>query len=884
MRERIIKLATSYPRTIFVVVALLVVGIGSQMARVVVDTDPQNMLPADQAERLFHNQAKKTFQLHDMLVVGVVNDKDPDGVFNPHSLARIHALSRKIAAIDGVIERDLLSPATVDKTTPDGAGTVRFSWLLAEPPKTRAEALRIKADALRLPMLNGSLVTENGQAVAIYVPLSDKKQSHRISQEIKAAVTGLSGAEQYFITGLPVAEDTFGVEMFVQMAISAPMAALVIFIIMWWFFRSLPLITAPMLLSMATVLITMGALIGLGYTVHIMSSMIPIFLMPIAVVNSIHILSEFSDNYAPGKDKREVIRHVMGKLFTPMFYTSLTTIAGFGSLAFAPIPPVKVFGAFVALGVLISFLLSVIFIPAYIVSLSDKTLARLPGSDEEPAEGEEAKGLLARILPKVGGFSVAHSRIVVMALLVISAISAYGISKIVINDNPVLWFKESHEIRIADKVLNQHFAGTYPAYVVLEKTDKDPQQKLAAAVNKALAPKADATAEQRKASQAVLTAYKGFEAASKEKDFGQRINGLIDKVEDATDNADETHEAFWATVTDRLEKAQSAHKYFQSPAALAYIDALQQELGRSKIVGKSNSLVDVVKTLNRDLHDGSAKYYMLPKSSAAVAQSLLTYQSSHRPHDLWHFATPDMRQASVWVQLKSGDNQNMRRVMDRVDAFVAQNPPPAGVSVKWAGMTYLNVIWQDAMVAGMFSSLLGSFGIVLLMMIFLFRSVIFGLLSMIPLSITIAFIYGLIGLMGKDYDMPVAVLSAMTLGLSVDFAIHFLQRSRRLHLELGSWQLALAAMFHGPGRAISRNAIVIAIGFLPLLAAPLVPYNTVGFFMAAIMGISGVVTLMLLPAVMNLIRNKLPALKADSQDHNPNTSPTSRRLAEEEIA
>ncbi len=58
-------------------------------------------------------------------------------------------------------------------------------------------------------------------------------------------------------------------------------------------------------------------------------------------------------------------------------------------------------------------------------------------------------------------------------------------------------------------------------------------------------------------------------------------------------------------------------------------------------------------------------------------------------------------------------------------------------------------------------------------------------------------------------------------------------------------------MFEEPARAIARNAIVIAIGFTPLFFAPLVPYITVGAFMAAIMALSGVTTLILLPAVMS---------------------------------
>ncbi len=92
------------------------------------------------------------------------------------------------------------------------------------------------------------------------------------------------------------------------------------------------------------------------------------------------------------------------------------------------------------------------------------------------------------------------------------------------------------------------------------------------------------------------------------------------------------------------------------------------------------------------------------------------------------------------------------------------------------------------MVIGMLQSFLGSFLVVFLLMIVLFRSVLWGLLSMIPLTVTIGLIYGLIGLGGKDYDMPVAVLSALTLGLAVDFAIHFLARARALMREHGSWQ------------------------------------------------------------------------------------------------
>ena len=124
---------------------------------------------------------------------------------------------------------------------------------------------------------------------------------------------------------------------------------------------------------------------------------------------------------------------------------------------------------------------------------------------------------------------------------------------------------------------------------------------------------------------------------------------------------------------------------------------------------------------------------------------------------------------------------------------------------------------------------------------------------MIPLSVTISLIYGIIGIAGKPYDMPVAVLSSLTLGLSVDFSIHFIQRYREIRAEVQTRQEAMSRMFDEPARAIMRNVLVIAFGFTPLLFATLVPYITVGVFLASIMLISGIGTLMFLPALIQLL-------------------------------
>ena len=826
-------------------IALLCLGFASQLPRIVVDTDPENMLPADQGARVLHDAVKRDFTLYDMLIVGVVDETDADGVFTPAALAHVHELTGRIQTMEGVVRQEVLSLSTVDNIEQGGPGVVRFGWLMQDPPSTRDDARALRDAADRLPTIRGTLVSEDGRATAIYVPLERKLDSDRIAGEIEEIVAGFEGTEQYHLTGLPVAEDTFGVEMFTQMGITAPLAGLVVFLLMWFFFRSLALVAAPMILAVVTVVATMGLMIGLGFSVHIMSSMIPIFLMPIAVVDSVHILSEFADRYPRIGNRRETIRKVLDDLYTPMLYTSLTSAAGFASLALAPIPPVRVFGIFVAIGITLAFALTITLIPAYIVTLSEASIEKLRTRN---ASGDGG-GLLARLLAQVGAWTQTSPRTVVALTVAMAAVSVLGISRIQINDNPVRWFHPGHKIRVADRVLNEHFAGTYNAFLVLQAGDASrDRDALIADVRAYLETAADAGPDLTGAwSEATASAATELES----------VDALIDDVFLRLDEADDDEAALWDGVLVRLEDGQSALKVFQTPEALGYLENLQGALDASGLVGKSNGLTDIVKTVHRELREGDAEYFTIPATSAGVAQTLLSYQSSHRPDDLWHFVTPDYRAANVWLQLKSGDNQDMIRVTEEVDAHLADTPPPEGISVHWAGLTYLNVVWQQEMVSGMLKALLGGFVIVFLMMLVLFRSVAFAALAMLPLSVTIGFIYGVIGLVGKDYDMPVAVLSALTLGLSIDFAIHFLQRARTIHVETRDWAITVDRLFAEPARAISRNAIVIAVGFLPLLTSSLVPYQTVGLFLAAIMAASAVVTLVLLPSVVHLVQSRL---------------------------
>ena len=408
-------------------------------------------------------------------------------------------------------------------------------------------------------------------------------------------------------------------------------------------------------------------------------------------------------------------------------------------MALAPIPPVQVFGLFVAIGVISAWLLTMVFVPAFVIVLGEESLKRIATGNVTASER-----LLAGGVRQMGRLAMKRSYIVVGLFVLLAAASIPGIMQIEVNDNPVRWFKSGSEIRVAIRELNRHFPGTYNASLIIE---------------------------------------------------ADRPGMLTD------------------------------------PEVVASVAALQDHWNSVDAVGQTTSYVDVVKgtTPSGELHEDQeeierALELAVGRPSGSLVGSLIT---------------ADYSRGNVQLLMKDGDNQAMQEVVDRTDGFLKDNPLPPGIRTAWAGETFLNLVWQDKMVSGMLKAFISTFGVVLVLVILLFRSLRWGLVAMLPMSATILLVYGALGFAGKDYDMPLAVLSTLVLGISIDFAIHFLQRYREQMKEaLMTSGRALSRVFEEPARAIARNALIVALGFVAMFFSSLVPYIVVGVLMVSIMVLS----------------------------------------------
>ncbi|MFA5809715.1 MAG: MMPL family transporter, partial [Thermoleophilia bacterium] len=280
-----------------------------------------------------------------------------------------------------------------------------------------------------------------------------------------------------------------------------------------------------------------------------------------------------------------------------------------------------------------------------------------------------------------------------------------------------------------------------------------------------------------------------------------------------------------------------------SPASIRYIEGLQAELMTLPIVGNTYSVADSVKMANMMMNGNNPSAFFVPDSPEQVSQLLA---AAAKPSDL----EKNREKANIQVQLKTWDASAMDDVLEKTDAYIAANPAPAGITFRPAGIGYFNKVWNDEVLGDMIRVFIIGAAMILLVLVIVFRSLKWAAVSFMPLLFTILIIFGALGFIGKDFDMPIAVLSTLSLGLAVDFAIHFVRRYRQRLETDPDIEQALLWTISRPGKGIIRNAILFSATFSVMVFAALTPYITVGFFIMSIVMVSAVLTLVYLPAII----------------------------------
>ena len=286
----------------------------------------------------------------------------------------------------------------------------------------------------------------------------------------------------------------------------------------------------------------------------------------------------------------------------------------------------------------------------------------------------------------------------------------------------------------------------------------------------------------------------------------------------------------------------------KDPAFLVQLDEIQNWLQQRETLGPINSMGDYLKEINQALNGDDPEFYRLPSSREMTAQLLLLYESSGANEDLSDIKDFDNRYARLVVPVVNMQASVMQAELESIEAYLSENHPRLQAVV--TGTMALYTVQDTYISEGMALSFLIALGVITLFFIVLFKSVKYGLLSIIPSVLPIVLAGSIAGWLGISLDQSAVIVFAMTMGIAVDDAIHVMSRYLLAKGEGASTKQSIARAMNESGRAVVFSSIVLVFGFSVLCFASFTTIIYVGLFGSIIMTLALVGDLVMLPAIL----------------------------------
>ncbi len=171
--------------------------------------------------------------------------------------------------------------------------------------------------------------------------------------------------------------------------------------------------------------------------------------------------------------------------------------------------------------------------------------------------------------------------------------------------------------------------------------------------------------------------------------------------------------------------------------------------------------------------------------------------------------------------------------------------------MRYAGSGYKGLIFTDLILEGQIMSLILSLIIVIVLLSFMFKNIKLGFIGAVPIIITAAISFGIMGFLNIPLNTTSALLSSIAIGIGIDYAVHFIEQYRHNMENTNNVELAAQRTMAHSGRAIIFNAVVVITGFLVLLFSVFPPNRELGALVSLNMFTSFVGTLTIMLVLLN---------------------------------
>jgi predicted RND superfamily exporter protein len=678
-------------------------------------------------------------------------------------------------------------------------------------------------------ILERTYISDDDKSVLFILDLKEGYDSNKIGslyQEIKDKYN-----YEVHMSGMPFINYELAQTAMTDMMYLLPIAVFIILFILFYFFKSRSGVTLPI----ATVII--GAIWIMGimkFSFDAFTSitiMIPIILIGIGVDYSIHFLSRYYELKYENQDTQTSIKNTMKTLFKPLLLTTITTVIGIASLVSTGIKPIIQLGIMASIGVVIIFILSITFMPAFLRISKSKARSFL----KEDGENKFLRKFTEIVLNKKYFF--------IVLLSVVGIIFVSNIPKLEASMDMSIYLPRSSESIEGGEFINDHFGGS-----------------------------------------SFLTVY--FDG-SDHKDF-YYIRTMKD-IQAFFENKEETsHTAGYSDIITQYFERMGNQEYIPANNSLInpafiflrpefYQDILIPETSESILnIYLNQNDVSKIEGINQNLNslieDNVYKNYKIEKISEDNIEYYYNYLESYLnfrsiKYDETIINTMGdyvLSQEKNLTKLKNEIKPKLSNITEKEinefmslssDQYVAMPGNEKTLSVVTTGTPIITGTINDLIVDSQIKSLAIALSLITLTFMIIMKSFVFGILSIIPLAMTLLFNFGFIYFANFNLNAASITIGSIMIGLAIDYIIHYLSRFKEEYNHKNRREAIIKASAT-TGNAILSAGLTTFAGFFPLAFSRVGIISQFGAISAFNVAAAIVLTLIIFPLILNWVPDK----------------------------
>ena len=467
LRGWFIKQSIVFPlRTILVSLIFTIVA-ASGVRFFMIDDDMMKILPKELDSRISWDIIQEEFGSTEVIFIAF--GKKDESIFNQDALASLWDVGEQLEATNEVEEITSISTITrMDNL--DGFMEVDDLQPYRDVTLDEVEDIRLYLE--KNPTIKKRFVSEDDEYFMMMVqPYTSDGLNYFRDKVVSIADPILSNYDIYY-GGQAYVTGTMPAMIRDDVIILARIGILIMVTILLINLRSIAAVGMVILvigLSLFAMIGSMGWIYYLTgsdrFLFTLANTSMPIILLTIANSDGVHVVSKFFKELRIKKDTKSAVASTMDSLLIPIFLTSITTIAAFGTLTLSPLEPLFGYGIIIGIGIAWAWLLSSFLLPS-VITLKSWNLK---------SNAISKPSFFEKIINKLGKVVFTHPKYIFSIGAFFVLIGLTGLSKVIVDVNMTNFFKPGTEIRDTMDFMDNKMTGTVDIRVRVEGDMKDPK-------------------------------------------------------------------------------------------------------------------------------------------------------------------------------------------------------------------------------------------------------------------------------------------------------------------------------------------------------------------------------------------------------------------------